>query len=90
MLAAVRATLAKLVVILKVALRNISKRITGLIFLHIYTPPHCFDSCNSLTFKIIGKGNSKFALKIKEALYINWTKSNVNLQQNHLVLTLSL
>ena len=38
-LAAVLATLAKLVVILEIVLRNISKRITSLIFLNIYTPP---------------------------------------------------
>ena len=37
--AAVLAILAKLVVILKLGFRNISKRITSLIFLNIYTPP---------------------------------------------------
>ena len=34
--------------------------------------------------------NSKFDLKIKEALHINWRKLNLNAQQNHLALTLSL
>ena len=34
----------------------------------------CFDSYNSLSFKIIDKANSKFHLKIKEALHINWEK----------------
>ena len=38
-LAIVLAILAKLVVILKQRLRSISKRITSLIFLNIYTPP---------------------------------------------------
>ena len=38
-LAVVLATLAKPVVILKLGLRNISKRITSLIFLNIYTSP---------------------------------------------------
>ena len=65
---------------LKLGLRNISKRITILIFLNIYT--HCF--------KIIDKANSKFDLKIKEAFHINWRKPNLNSQQNHLALTLSL
>ena len=37
--AAVLAVLAKLVVILKLGLKNILKRITSLIFLNIYTPP---------------------------------------------------
>ena len=50
----------------------------------------CFDSYNSLCFKIIDKVNSKFDLKIKEALHINWSKPNLNAQQNHLALTLSL
>ena len=38
-LAVVLAIFAKLVVILKLGLRNISKRITSLIFLNICTPP---------------------------------------------------
>ena len=89
MLAVVLAILAKLVVILKLGLRNIPKRITSLIFLNIYTA-RCFDPYNSLCFKIIDKANSKFDLKIKEALHINWRKPNLNAQQNHLALTLSL
>ena len=76
MLAVVLAILAKLVVILKLGLRSISKRITSLIFLNIYTLPQ--------------HANSKFDLKIKEALHINWRKPNLNAQQNHLALTLSL
>ena len=39
---------------------------------------------------IIDKANSKFDLKIKEALHINWGKANLNALQNHFVLTLSL
>ena len=85
MLAVVPATLAKLVIILKVGLRSISKKITSL---HYITT--CFKSYNSLSFKIIDKANSKFDLKIKEALHINWRKPNLNAQQNHLALTISL
>ena len=33
----------------------------------------CFDSYNSLSFKKIDKANSKFDLKIKEALHIKGT-----------------
>ena len=33
---------------------------------------------------------SQFDLKIKDALYINWRKANINAQQNDLALTLSL
>ena len=43
-----------------------------------------------MLIKIIDKANSKFDLKIKEALHINWRKPNLNAQQNHLALTLSL
>ena len=36
------------------------------------------------------EANSKIDLKIKEALNINWRNPNLNAQQNHLTLTLSL
>ena len=91
MLAVVLAISAKLVVILKPGLRNISKRITSLIFLNIYTPPqHALTHIIFLCLKIIDKTNSKFDLKIKEALHINWRKPNLNAQQYHLALPLSL
>ena len=38
------------------------------IFKHLHSSETCFDSYNSLCFKIIDKTNSKFDLKIKEAL----------------------
>ena len=60
------------------------------IFKHLHSTITCFDSYNSLSFKITDKTNSKVDLKIKEALRINWTKLNLNAQQNHLALTLSL
>ena len=44
------------------------------IFKHLHSTATCFDSYNSLCFKIIDKANSKFDLKIKEALHINWRK----------------
>ena len=91
MVAIVLAILAKLVVILKLGLRSISKRIISLIFLNIYTPPqHALTHIILFTSKIIDKANSKFGLKIKEALHINWRKTNLNAQQNDLSLTLSL
>ena len=46
------------------------------IFKHLHSTATCFDSYNSLSFKIIDKANSKFDLKIKETLHINWTKPN--------------
>ena len=60
------------------------------IFKHLHSTATCFGSCNSLRFKIIDKANSKFDLKFKEALHINWRKSSLNAQQNLLAVTLSL
>ena len=60
------------------------------IFKHLHSTATCFDSHNSLCFKIIDQANSKFDLKIKEALHINWKKPNLNEQQNNLDPTLSL
>ena len=74
MLAVVLAILPKLVVILK----------------HLHSTAACFDSNNSLCFKVIDKANSKFDLKIKEALHFNWRKPNLNVQQNNVALTLAL
>ena len=82
------AILAKLVIILKLGLRNILKRITSFIFLNIYILPQhaltCFDLYNSPCFKI----TLNSTVKIKDALHINWRKPNLNVQQNHLALTL--
>ena len=50
------------------------------IFKHLHSSETCFDSYNSLCFKIIDKANSKFDLKIKEALHFNWRKPNLNAQ----------
>ena len=46
------------------------------IFKHLHSTATCFDSYNSLCSKIIDKANSKFVLKIKEALHINWRTTN--------------
>ena len=85
------AILAKLVVILKLGLRSISKRIASLIILNICHPPqHALTDIFFFYFKMIDKANSKFDLKIKEALHVNCRKSKLNAQRNDLALTLSL
>ena len=48
------------------------------IFQHLHSTTACFDSYNSVSFKITDKTNSKLDLKIKEALHINWIKPNLN------------
>ena len=60
------------------------------IFQHLYFMATWIDSYDSLSFKITDKANSKFYLKIKEALHINWRKPDLNTQENHLALTLSI
>ena len=60
------------------------------IFKHLHSNATCFDSYNSLSFKITDNANSKLDLEIKEALHINLRKPNLNAQKNHLALTLSL
>ena len=60
------------------------------IFKHLHSTTTCFASYNFLSCKIIDKANPKFDSKINGALYINWRKPNLNAQQNHLALTLSL
>ena len=58
------------------------------IFKHVHSTTTCFDSYNSLSFKIIDKADSKFDLKSKETLHINWRKPNLNAQKIHLGFTL--
>ena len=64
--------------------KHIKKDNKSRIFKHIHSTATCFDSYNFLSFKIIDKANSKFDLKIKKALHINWSKPNLNAQQNGL------
>ena len=45
---------------------------------------------SSIKNGLIDKANSKFDLKIKKTLHINWRKPILNAQQNHLAITLSL
>ena len=60
------------------------------IFKYLHSTATFLDSYNSLCFKIIEKANSKFDLKIKETLQINWRKLNLDAQQSYLTLILSL
>ena len=70
--------------------KHIKKHKKSRIFKHLHSTATCFDSYNSLCLETIDKANSKFEQRIKEASHINWRKLNLNAQQNHLALTLSL
>ena len=85
MLAGVLAILAKLVDILRLGLREILKNnIKSHIFKDLISAAtYLTHMIVWFSFKIIEKANSKFDLKIKEALHINWRKPNLNAQQNH-------
>ena len=69
---------------------NIKKDKKSHTFKHLHSTAACFDSYNCLCFKIIDKTYSKFDLKIIEASLINWRKSNLDAQQNHLAFTVLL
>ena len=69
---------------------QIKKNNKSHIFKHLHTKATCFNPYSSLCFKIRHGANSKLDLEIGEALPINWRKPNLNVQQNHLALTLSL
>ena len=91
MLALVLAILAKRVVFSKTRIEeHIKEGNKSHILKHLHIYATCFDSYNCLCFKIIDNAKSKFGLKIKETLHMNWRKPNLNEQQNHLALTLSL
>ena len=61
---------------------HIKKNNKSHIFKHLHSTTTWFHSYNSLCFKIIGKTNSKFNLKIKEALHINRRKPNLNTKKS--------
>ena len=60
------------------------------IFKDLHSIATCCDSYNFLYFRVIAKANSIFDLKMKEALHVNRRKPNLNVQLNHLALTLLL
>ena len=71
-LAVVLSILAELVVKFKTRIdEHIKEDNKSHIFKHLHSITTCFDSYNSLCFKIIDTANSKLDLKIKEALHIN-------------------
>ena len=73
MLAVVLAILVKIFCHFKTRIKeHIKNDNKSHIFKHLHSTTACFDSHNYLCFKIIDKANSKFDLKIKESLHINW------------------
>ena len=50
------------------------------------------ERCSRATdcFEILDSAPTKFQLKLKEAMHINWEKPNLNQQVHHINLTLAL
>ena len=60
------------------------------IFKHLISSERCRQSCSTDCFEILDSAPTKFQLKLKEAMYINWEKPNLNQQVHHVNPTLTL
>ena len=60
------------------------------IYKHLNNNEECFSSFNSDCFSILDYAPTQFQVKIKECMYIDWEKPNLNKQLNHLATTLSI
>ena len=57
---------------------------------NIFSSERCRQSCSTDCFEILDSAPTKFQLKLKEAMHINWEKPNLNQQVHHVNLTLTL
>ena len=60
------------------------------IFKHLLSSECCRQSCSADCFEILDSAPTKFQLKLKEAMHINWEKPNLNQQVHDVNLTLTL
>ena len=60
------------------------------IFKHLLSSDRCRQSCSTDGFEILDSAPTKFQLKLKEAMHINWEKPNLDQQVHHVNLTLTL
>ena len=59
------------------------------IYSHLQENPQCKEKVNSDCFEIIDRASSYFRLQTKEAMHINWKKSELSKQVNHVGITIS-
>ena len=59
------------------------------LYRHLQSSRACHDSCDTECFTILDSADSKFKIKIKEALHIKWESPILNQQFRHLDLSLS-
>ena len=61
---------------------------------HVYkqlkASEECKNSCSPQSFTILDSAATKFLMKMKEALHVNWEKPALNQQLQHINLSLSL
>ena len=55
----------------------------SIIYKHLHACPSCKNKFSTSCFKIIDNDQSTFSLKIKEALHINRTNPDLNVQIHH-------
>ena len=59
-------------------------------FQHLHNKEECFSSFDLNCFSILDSATTKYQTKLKEGMYIDWEKPNLNKQKNHLSTTLSI
>ena len=84
------AILAKHVVTLKLESMSMWKKTKSNTYKHLQNDEGCFSSFNSDCFSILDHAPTKFQIKIKEVMYIDCGKPNLNKQLNQLATTLSI
>ena len=71
-------------------LEYLSSDKSSYIFKHLLSSERCRQSCSADCFEILDSAPTKFQLKLKEAMHINWEKPNLNQQVHHVNLRLTL
>ena len=59
-------------------------------FQHLQSKEECFSSFDLNCFSILDSATTKYQTKLKEGMYIDWEKPNLNKQKNHFPTTLSI
>ena len=59
------------------------------IYQHLNKYPSCKTNCDENCFKVIDEARTEFSLKLKEAMYIEWEKPNLNIQLKNVQLTIN-
>ena len=70
---------------------SILRKIKSHMFFNVYTAKRSvFQAFTENCFSILHSTTTKYQTKLKEGMYIDWEKPNLNKQKNHLSTTLSI